>query len=91
MPETPVHLPFDSPLRWQIQSRTNSHECYIVDLGRPECQCRFWRCDVGPKLRKGLHPKLCTHYHIARDRFATWAIWAFEKQDPNQQHDKDQL
>jgi hypothetical protein len=84
----PEHFPYDSPLRWQIASRTDSHGTYIVDIGLRECQCRYHQCEVGPKLRKGLQPKLCTHYHIARDRFATWAAWAFQQQDPNLKHDK---
>lgn len=91
MPEKPEHFPYDAPLRWLIPSRTKGHDAYVVDLGLPECQCRYWHCDVGPKLRKGLQPKLCTHYHIARDRFATWAIWAFAQQDPNALHDQTEL
>lgn len=90
--EPPKHQPYDSPLRWQIASRTNSHEAYVVDLGLPECQCRFWQCEVGPKLRKGLPvKKLCTHWHMARDRFASWAIDQFKKHDPNAAHDQEQL
>lgn len=87
MPPKPKHLPYDSPLRWQIPSQRSSHVVYIVDLGTMECQCKFHQCDVGPKLRKGLQPKMCTHYNIAKNRFTDWAIWAFHNDDPNRKHD----
>lgn len=87
MPPEPKYKPYDSPLRWEIPSRTTGHACYIVDLGMQECQCRYHQCEVGPKLRKGLQPKHCTHYYMARERFADWAIWAFHKDDANRKHD----
>lgn len=86
-PPQPQHKPYDSPLRWEIPSRTTGHACYVVDLGTGECQCRYHQCEVGPALRKGLQKKRCTHYHMARERFADWAIWAFHNDDPNRKHD----
>jgi hypothetical protein len=83
----PQFKPYDSPTRWEIRSQRSSNVSYIVDLGMMECQCRYHQCDVGPKLRKGLRPKMCTHYNIARERFADWAIWAFHNNDLNREHD----
>ncbi len=83
----PQYEPYDSPLRWKIDSKTNSHVCYIVDLGLEECQCKFHQCEVGPKLKKGLRPKFCSHFYIAEERFKNWAKWMFHKQDPNRKHD----
>lgn len=86
MPE-PQFKPFDSPLRWKIESRSRSHVCYVVDLGLQECQCQHHQCVVAPALRKGLKPNFCTHYNLARNRFTDWSIWAFHQQDPNRKHD----
>lgn len=83
----PKHWPFDSGLRWQIPSQRVGEKAYIVDLGLQECQCRFHQCEVGPKLRKGLQTKRCTHYYLARERFTDWAIWSLHQQDPNRKHD----
>jgi hypothetical protein len=83
MPEAPKHEPHDSPLRWLIQSRTSSHIGYLVDLAEPACQCKFWQCDVSLKLKKGLATKYCQHYHMAKERFTTWAIHKFNEHDKN--------
>lgn len=82
-PPEPKFQPYDSPLRWQIPSRTDGHAGYVVDLATGECQCKFYQCEVGPKERKGIPVKRCTHYHIARDRFTDWAIFKFHEHDKN--------
>lgn len=84
----PLYFPHDSPLRWLIESKTQSGKTYLVDLGMMECQCRYWQCDVGPALRDGRAPRrFCSHYGTARQRFTDWAIWAFHQKDPNRKHD----
>ena len=88
MPDKPKHEPYDSPLRWLIESKTDGHASYVVDLGMMECQCKFHRMDVSKKLRLGQRPKMCTHYYIARERFTCWAIYKFDQVDPNKNHDQ---
>lgn len=85
--ETPKHQPFDSPLRWQVESSTDYHEPYLVDLGAPDpesCQCKHYLMVCVPHNRKGLgEVKRCKHYRIAKERFANWAIHAFYNHDQN--------
>ena len=88
MVDKPKHFPYDSPLRWEIPSQTDSHAGYIVDLGMQECQCRRHICDVKPLLKKGLRPnKFCVHMNMARERFTAWSIWDHHQRDPNREHD----
>jgi hypothetical protein len=85
--KAPIREPYDSPLRWLIESSSTNHKPYLVDLsqynGVGECQCRFWVCNVGPKVKRGevVH---CKHVRIARERFTNWAIEAFKNHDKNQ-------
>lgn len=76
--------PHDSPLRWLVPSKSNEGEEHLVDLGAPECTCRYWVTTVGPALRKGLTPRqYCSHYHSAKCTFTEWAIKKFKDYDKN--------
>ena len=91
---TKIKEPYDSPLRWLVESSTSTHKPYMVDLGayngNGECQCKYWQCNVGPKVKSGT-PANCKHIRIARERFTNWAIQAFKQHDQNQKHDKKEL
>lgn len=78
---------YDSPLRFLVRSQTRGdREPHLVDLGAPSCTCKWWKCEVGPKLKNGLRPsKFCVHYHTAMNAFAPWAVEAFKKADKNKQ------
>lgn len=74
---------WDGPLRWLVKANQGDQK-YLVDLGIPECQCRWHQCEVRPALRKGLQPrKMCVHYHTALNAFAPWAVEQFKKFDQN--------
>lgn len=80
----PEHEPYDSSvLRWLIPSNSDSRSSYLVQIEPPECQCRYWNCEVGPKLHRGETPRqMCAHYVEAERRFlayAKWAFWNFEE------------
>lgn len=79
--------PHDSPLRWLIESSSSVNKPYLIDLGAYDgvgcCQCRFWACNVGPKVKAG-QVVFCKHVRIARERFTNWSIEAFRNHDQNQ-------
>lgn len=85
----PAHAPHDSGdiLRWQVESKSSSHAAYMVDLATGECACKWYRCEVAPKLRAGAkNVRLCQHYHLAKGRFCDWALWQFEQHRRQQEH-----
>ena len=79
----PEYFPYDSPLRWLINSKTDSNASYLVDIGIPHCQCTHFRCDIQPKLNKGLKSKVCSHIDIANKRYLVWSVSEFKKRDIN--------
>jgi hypothetical protein len=82
-----MHQPHDYALRWIIESSESKKSPYLVDLGAYNgvgcCQCRFWVCNVGPKVKAG-QVVYCKHVRIARERFTNWSIEAFRNHDQNQ-------
>ena len=88
-----IHQPFDSPLRWMIESRShpNRDGGYLVDLGayggRGCCQCPDFQCRVGPATKTGRWVS-CHHIRVARERFMWWAIMHEIEIDQNRAHDQ---
>lgn len=77
------YAPHDSPLRWLINSKTDSNGSYLVDIGIPSCQCRYFICEVAPKLKQNLQPKLCSHIILAQRRYLVWSVAQFKNHDTN--------
>jgi hypothetical protein len=90
MEKEEIHLPFDSPLRWQVPSSSESDIHYLVDLGANdglgECQCSHFVFVCGPRIRQG-ERRRCRHINLARSWFLDWSIEAFKNHDKNKEHD----
>lgn len=79
--------PYDSPLRWLIESR-HGNGAYLVDLGanneRGLCPCKWFQTNTGPDIREGKRiVKHCYHVQEAERRFQRWARHQFAKIDKN--------
>lgn len=88
--QKPEHDPYDSScLRWVIPSKSEDGADYLVQIEPPSCQCRWWVCEVGPKLERGLKPRqLCSHYEEADKRFKECAKWIFSEMDKNKKQNE---
>jgi len=89
----PEHLPVDGPLYWLIESRTDPEANYLCYLGANSgygtCACTWGRAEIDIAFREGRKPKkMCWHLDQAHRRFHKWAIYEFEKRNPNREHDK---
>lgn len=70
---------------WVVRSQTDGSQ-YVVDLLEKEhaCQCKWWKCEVAPKLREGKAPrKMCVHYNLALNAFTPLALEVFRRLDKN--------
>jgi hypothetical protein len=77
----------DSILKFIVPSRTVGGESYLVDLNlhHPQCQCRFWVCNVAPQIRRGEKPKkYCHHWLAAYRQFSAWSLQVFSDQQKDQ-------
>jgi hypothetical protein len=83
-----LHRPYDSSLRWLIESRSETGAKYLVDLGanneRGLCSCKWFKTQISPAIRKGKPiVKYCRHYNEARERFTRWMIHQEALKDKN--------
>jgi hypothetical protein len=91
-----IYQPFDSPLRWMVESRShpNSRGGHLCDLGayggRGICTCEDFQCRVGPAVKKGLW-RTCWHLRVARERYTNWSIRRDMAADQNAEHDRTEL
>ncbi len=77
--------PFDTPLRYLVQSDSEDGVVYLADLGEMRCSCRDWECRRWPLVREGNRgwSAMCKHQRAAlvvlgltaRDR-----LWENEQQ-----------
>ena len=53
-------VPFDAPLRFHVNSRTDAHVTYVVELdayaGNGRCACTDFQIRFEPLLRRGMTP-----------------------------------
>lgn len=51
-------VPFDTPLRFHVRSRSRAHDTYLIDLadykGNGTCQCSDFQMRLEPLLRRGI-------------------------------------
>lgn len=88
--QQPEHTPYDaSVLRWLVASQSDERVEYLVQLVPPECQCRYWVCEVAPKLKRNEKPRqMCAHYREADRRFSEYAKWAFYQYEKNKKQNE---
>ena len=82
-----IKQPYDSPLRWEVPSSSETGAAYLVDLGANdglgECQCAHFMYVCGPRIKHG-ETRRCRHINMARAWFMDWAIEAFKNHDKNE-------
>lgn len=87
----PIHEPFDSELRFLIESRTDLQAAYLVDLGGNKgwglCTCDGFKKGVNKKIREGKTENLryCWHIPEAKKRLAEWRIYIARSEDQNEE------
>lgn len=89
----PEHMPADYPLYWLIPSNSDPGSEYLVYLGANNgygrCSCTWGRAEIDPAFKEGRQPKrMCEHLKTAHRRFHKWAIFEFERRNPNRAQDE---
>jgi hypothetical protein len=63
----PYVEPYDSALRYLVQSDSEDGVVYLADLGEMRCTCRDWECRRWPLIQEGRRDwgAMCKHLRAA--------------------------
>lgn len=82
----PLHVePYDHPLRFLVESKSDPEKKHLVDLGlykgNGKCACQHFEFRLEPELVRGSHGLRCDHIEAARTKFLDGIIAAMNHVD----------